>query len=257
MELPLVSIITPTFNSAKFILQTIQSVQLQSYKNWELIIVDDCSVDDSVKIIASAILKDNRIKFIQNQKNSGAGISRNNALKFANGRFVAFLDSDDLWKPEKLLKQVNYMLLNKVPFTFSFYDCIDENGNSLKRRIEAPKNLTYQKLFYCNFVGNLTGIYDTHFFGKIPISEIRKRQDWILWLTILKKIKVSKPIPESLAFYRVRNDSISSSKFSLIKSNYNVYRLFHQRSIIKSFWCMICFLFVQLLIKPRFVKSLQ
>jgi teichuronic acid biosynthesis glycosyltransferase TuaG len=256
METPLVSIITPTYNSEKFIAETIRSVQSQSYSNWEMLVVDDCSTDATESIIKSFIKDDRRITFYKLEKNSGAGVARNQAIQMAGGRFIAFLDSDDLWKPEKLQKQVEFMLLNNLPFTFSFYDCIDEAGNLLNKRIEAPKTLHYLQLFFCNFVGNLTGIYDVNYFGKIPISGIRKRQDWMVWLTVLKKIRKGKPVRESLAFYRIRKDSISSSKVTLLQHNYTVYRLFHKFNVALSLLCMCGFLFTQLLIKPRYSKDI-
>jgi teichuronic acid biosynthesis glycosyltransferase TuaG len=256
MENPLVSIITPSYNSEKFISETIKSVQNQTYKNWEMIIVDDSSTDNTVSIIRD-FLSDTRINLYQLSKNSGTGIARNEALSFANGRFIAFLDSDDLWKPRKLEKQINYLISEKKPFTFSFYDCIDENGDSLKKTVEAPKNLKYRQLFWSNLVGNLTGIYDTNYFGKIEISSFRKRQDWILWLTILKELKEAKPVPESLAIYRVRDNSLSASKTSLMKHNYNVYRYFHKLNPLSAMACMVWFLFTHFFVKTRYVKKNQ
>jgi teichuronic acid biosynthesis glycosyltransferase TuaG len=252
----LVSIITPSYNSEKFISETIKSLQNQTYKNWEMIIIDDCSQDKTVEIIESFIKKDSRIQLHRLDKNSGAGIARNTAIQAAKGDYIAFLDADDLWKPEKLEKQLAFMQTNNLPFTFSFYDWIDEAGIYLKKRIEAPRNLTYKQLFFCNYVGNLTGIYDVKFFGKIPISSIRKRQDWIMWLTILKKIKTAKPVPESLAFYRIRKNSISRSKMELIKHNFLVYRQFHKLNFTNSVFCMIRFLFTQLFLKPRYKREL-
>lgn len=253
----LVSIITPTYNSEKFIAETIRSVQSQSYPHWEIIIVDDCSTDKTESIVLDFINDDSRISFYQLQKNSGAGVARNQAISLAKGRYIAFLDSDDLWRPEKLEKQVQYLHENKLPFTFCFYDCINEEGVLLNTRVQAPARLHYWQLFFCNFIGNLTGIYDTQFFGKIPISSIRKRQDWMVWLTILKKLKTAQPICESLAFYRVRKDSISSSKLKLIQHNFAVYRQFHQLNVFVSLCCIAGFLFTQLLIKPRYIKKLQ
>ncbi len=257
MESPLVSIITPSFNSEKYISATIHSVQNQTYPNWEMVIVDDCSADNTALIVDKLILNDPRIKFYKLAKNAGPGVAREQALQMAEGRFIAFLDSDDLWKPEKLEKQVAHLLSNKVPFTFSFYDCIDEDGKALNKRVGAPRTLTYFQLFFCNFVGNLTGIYDVDYFGKIPISDIRKRQDWMVWLTVLKKIRKAKPVAESLAYYRIRKDSISASKLNLLKHNYTVYRLFHKLNVAESLICMIGFLFAQLVIKPVYSKRLK
>lgn len=253
----LVSIITPTYNSAKYIAATIQSVQKQTYKNWEMILVDDSSSDATVTIIQQFQEEDHRIHLLQLQKNAGTGVARNTAISAANGRYIAFLDSDDLWKPEKLAKQISFMQEEKIPFTFSFYDCMDEDGNDLSKRIEAPRELTYRQLFFCNFVGNLTGIYDVAFFGKVPISSIRKRQDWMVWLTLLKKIKKTKPVPESLAVYRIRANSVSSSKFRLLQHNFAVYHQFHQYHKIIASFCMLGFLFTQFFIKPRFTKTIK
>ncbi len=253
----LISIITPTYNSQKFIAETIRSVQNQTFSHWEMLIVDDCSTDKTEQIIREFAVMDDRIKFYKLDKNVGAGVARNQAVSLAAGRYIAFLDSDDLWHPEKLQKQIDILQTNNLAFTFSFYDCIDEAGNSLNKRVEAPLKLRYWQLFFCNFVGNLTGIYDTHFFGKIPISSLRKRQDWMVWLTVLKTIKTATPIAESLAFYRVRKGSISASKFKLLEHNYNVYRIFYGFNTVISLGCMVGFLAMQLLVKPRYVKTIK
>jgi len=257
MENPLVSILIPTFNSEKFISEAIGSVQNQSYTNWEIILVDDCSTDGTLRLVTEMAQKDNRIQFSRLNNNAGTGVARNRALASAKGKYIAFLDADDLWKPEKLKKQIDFMRSNNLPFTFSFYECIDEDGKSLNKRVEAPLNLSYKQLFFCNYVGNLTGIYDVDFFGKVPISSIRKRQDWMLWLTILKKVKKAHPVPESLAFYRIRNNSISTSKFDLIQFNFAVYRHFHHLNYVVAVACMKLFLFTQLFIKPRYSKKIK
>lgn len=255
MQNPTVSIIVPCYNSEKYIGETVRSVQNQTYQNWEMIIVDDASTDETVAIIEKIASIDNRIKVIKLIKNSGTGIARNTALEFVNGKYISFLDADDLWKPEKLETQVNFLQINKIPFTFSYYECINEEGKSLNMTIQAPKNLSYRQLFFCNYVGNLTGIYDVDYFGKISISSTRKRQDWMLWLTILQRIKVAHIVPQSLAYYRVRQNSISASKFDLVKHNYAVYRTFHGLTAIKSMICMIIFLFTQLVVKPRYITA--
>lgn len=257
MEKPVVSIITPCYNSAKFILETIQSVQNQTYLDWEMIIVDDCSSDETVVIIEEIAVKDSRIHLFKLLINSGTGIARSTALAKATGKFIAFLDADDLWKPEKLDKQLDFMKVNKLPFTFSFYDCINEAGEPLNRRVEAPLHLSYQQLFFCNYIGNLTGIYDANYFGKIPVSSLRKRQDWMMWLIILKKIEFTQPVPESLALYRIRESSISASKCDLIQHNFSVYRTHHRLNLIAATLCMIGFLFTQLILKPRYSKILK
>ena len=252
----LVSIITPTFNAEKYIRDTLYSVLNQSYQNWEMILVDDASTDQTVEIIQDFAEKDVRFKLFQLAENAGNGFARNAALEKATGKYIAFLDADDLWFPLKLEKQIQFLKVNNSPFTFSFYDCIDEDGNSLNKRVQAPVNLTYEQLFFCNYVGNLTAIYDTDYFGKITLAATQKRQDWRIWLTILKQIQVTKPVPESLAFYRIRTDSVSSSKFKLIKHNFGVYREFHGFNFVLSVMLMTRFLFTQLIIKPRYIKKI-
>ncbi|MFK7001199.1 glycosyltransferase family 2 protein [Flavobacterium oreochromis] len=252
----LVSIITPTYNSEKYIAETIQSVQSQTYINWEMLIVDDFSSDKTIDIILKFINKDSRIRIIKLIENKGTGVARQKALDLANGKYIAFLDSDDIWKPEKLQKQIEFMKSKNLPFTFSFFDCIDDDSNFLGKRVQSPNPITYDQLFYCNFIGNLTGIYDVDFFGKIPIPIKRKRQDWMLWLVILKKIRLAEPVPESLALYRIRRDSLSTSKWRLLKHNYLVYRDFHKFSLVKSFFSMLVFLYVQFFIKAKYIKKL-
>lgn len=252
----LVSIIIPTYNTEKFIGDTLQSVQNQTYKNWEMILVDDASTDKTVSVIEEFAKKDSRIKLFKLEKNSGNGFARNIAVEKSIGKYIAYLDADDLWFSNKLEKQIGFLKANNLHFTFSFYDCIDEEGNSLNRRVEAPINLTYDELFFCNYVGNLTAIYDADYFGKIILEATQKRQDWRLWLTILKQIQVTKPVPEPLAFYRIRKNSISSSKFKLIKHNFGVYREFHGFNFVFSVLLMVRFLFTQLIIKPRYIKKI-
>src|SRR5690606_2262294 len=246
----LVSIITPTYNSERYIQETIKSVQNQTYSNWEMIIVDDCSTDNTVKIIEKIQKTEPRIILFKLEKNTGAGIARNKAIELAQGRYIAFLDADDLWKPEKLEKQINFLTNNNQVFTFSFYEWIDENGNLLHKIIKAPSPLTYSQLLFCNYVGNLTGIYDTSFFGKIPMTSIRKRQDWVYWLTSLKKIKTSQPVPESLAYYRIREGSISSSKINLVQYNFKIYREYLNKNLIISTLYIGIFLFTPFFVKP-------
>jgi teichuronic acid biosynthesis glycosyltransferase TuaG len=248
----LVSIITPTFNSSKYIFETILSVQKQTYQNWEMIIVDDCSRDNTVEIINNFISNDNRIQLHQLELNSGSGVARNKALSFVKGDFVAFLDADDLWFPNKLTEQLEFMSQNKLHFTFSYYELINEKGEALNIKVTSPKEIDYSQLFYCNWIGNLTGIYDSRFFGIIPISSFRKRQDWILWLEIVKKIKVAIPTPKVLAYYRRREDSISASKLNLLKSNFSVYRKYHKQSFLRSSYNMILFLWNHFKVKSKY-----
>ncbi|MFN3639305.1 MAG: glycosyltransferase family 2 protein [Flavobacterium sp.] len=253
----LVSIITPTFNSIDYLEDTIKSVLCQTYQNWELIIVDDASVDNTVKVVERYILIDSRVKLFILSANEGPGVARQKALDEAKGTFIAFLDSDDVWKPEKLEVQINFLRENNLWFTFSSYECIDESNLIILKSVRAPKTLTYNMLFFGNYVGNLTGIYNAKILGKIPISKIKKRQDWVMWLEILKKVKKTKSIQDSLAYYRVRNNSVSSSKTNLIKYNYLIYRQYHGLSLFLSLLSIITFLFIHFTIKKFYIKSVN
>jgi teichuronic acid biosynthesis glycosyltransferase TuaG len=219
----LVSIITPMYNSEKFINSTIESVLIQTYSNWEMIIVDDCSTDNSVKIVEDFIKKDKRIKLIKLTKRSGPAIARNTAIREAQGRFIAFLDSDDLWKPLKLEKQIKFMLENGIAFSFTAYDIIDDS-NKLISTVKVPEKVSFKDLLKDNPIGCLTAIYDTFKVGKIFMPIIEKRQDYGLWLKILQKVKYAYGLQESLAIYRIRRNSISRNKLKLIKYNYKVLR---------------------------------
>jgi len=237
-----ISIITPTYNSHQFIEETIQSILNQTYTNWELLITDDCSTDGTWDWLKEYTKKEDRIKIFQLEENSGTGVARNNSIKNATGRFIAFCDSDDQWKQDKLEKQIRFMLDNDLALSFSDYDLINEEGRSIGV-VKAPEKVTYKIMLRNNYIGCLTAIYDTEKVGKIYMPVIRKRQDWALWLAILKKIPYTMSIQENLAIYRNRSKSISSHKIDLIKYNWNIYRNVEKFSIIKSTFLIIQFLF--------------
>lgn len=238
----LVSIITPTYNSEKFISETIESIKAQSYTNWELLITDDCSTDNTIEVIQKFTKSDKRIKLFKLKENSGAGIARNTSIKNATGTFIAFCDSDDQWLPEKLATQISFMQKNDLRFTYSSYYTIDTNGNR-KGIIAAPSKLTYSMLLRNNYVGCLTAIYNQEKLGKIYMSEIRKRQDWTLWLKIMGKLQYTCGIQEPLAIYRIRPNSVSSKKISLLQITYNLYRKELNMGMIKSIFYLFRYLF--------------
>jgi glycosyltransferase involved in cell wall biosynthesis len=252
-----VSIITPVYNSESFIEETIKSVVNQTYTNWELILIDDSSIDNSISIINSYREEYSNIKLLKNKSNQGAAVSRNKGIEIALGEFIAFLDSDDIWKSNKLEKQIGLMKKEKLDVSFSSYELINEQGKALSKKVKALPRLTYKKLLKCNYIGNLTGVYRVSTLGKITVPNLRKRQDWLLWLIALKKTK--KPvigIQETLAYYRVREDSISRNKWKLVKYNYLVYRKGLGFSIIKSIAFLLRFLVEYLLIKSKQIKSI-
>ncbi|WP_421823932.1 glycosyltransferase family 2 protein [Flagellimonas oceanensis] len=238
----MVSIITPVFNSQKYISECISSVLDQTYKNWEHILVDDCSTDNSAQIIKGFAEKDDRIRYVKLSKNSGAGVARNKAIELAKGDYIAFLDSDDLWSPVKLEKQISFMEINKYAFSYSDYYVIKDNIKTPLYMVKAPKKVDFRKMLRNDYVGCLTAIYDVSYFGKKLMPEIRKRQDWVLWLYLLKETDCAYCINEPLAFYRIGNQSLSSSKFKLIKHNFNVYYKELGYPFLKSFYHIVVFL---------------
>ncbi|MCB0444712.1 MAG: glycosyltransferase family 2 protein [Gelidibacter sp.] len=249
---PEVSIITPIFNSEAFIKAALDSVLSQSFKNWELILVDDASTDNSISIVEIYLKKHSNITLIKQERNSGTAVCRNVATKAANGNYIAFLDADDIWQPSKLEKQIAFMKTQNIEVCFSSYDLMDEKGNNLFTTIKALPKLTYDKLLKCNYIGNLTGIYNVKTLGKIYTSKLRKRQDWLLWLYALQRSKTpALSVQESLAFYRVRTDGISSNKSQLIKYNFLVYKEGLKFSTLKSLFYLCLFLFEYVFIKPK------
>lgn len=237
----LVSIITPSYNSADFIAETIDTILAQTYTDWELLITDDCSTDNTYEIVSKYIQKDNRIKFFQLEKNSGAGVARNNSIKEAKGRFLAFCDSDDCWHSKKLEKQLKFMVDNGYEFTCTSYDSYNEVGDTKVGYIKCKKKISYWTLLRDNSIGCLTSMYDTSRIGKIYMPTIRKRQDWGLWLSIIKKTKYVYGLQETLAKYRIRENSISSNKIAMLKYNYKLYKEVEGFSSISSFLLLMCY----------------
>ena len=240
MKNELVSIITPSYNSAEFITETIESILAQTYENWELLITDDCSTDNSVQVIEQYIEKDPRIKLFRLDKNSGAGVCRNRSITEAKGRFIAFCDSDDCWLPQKLERQISFMMEHDYAFSYSSYMECDESGH-IQGIVVCKKKETFSSLKACNGIGCLTAVYDTKHVEKTLMPKIRKRQDWGLWLKILSKCKVAYGLKEPLALYRVRSNSISRNKVGLIKHNLKMYREVLGFSAIKAF-LYFCFI---------------
>ena len=230
-----VSIITPTYNSERFIAETILSVQAQTYQNWEMIIVDDCSTDRTAEIVASFQEKDSRIKYFYNSTNKGSALSRNLALQKAKGKWIAFLDSDDLWLPDKLEKQIEFMTKNNYHFSYTNYCEIDENSKETGILITGPKVIT-DKLMkaYC-WPGCLTIMYDAEKVGIIQTVDIKINEEYALWIKIAKKLNCYL-LDENLAKYRRHNKSLTSqSYFKLIKWHYLMFRKSENRNAVSSF----------------------
>lgn len=227
------SIITPSHNCAPFISETICSVLNQSFSDWEMIVVDDCSTDESVEVIQSFVEQDSRIRLIQLSKNTGAAVARNTAIEAANGRYIAFLDSDDLWLPNKLETQLQFMQDKDIAFSYSAYEKVDEQGQPLGL-MGVPDKVNYDQLLKCCVIGCLTAIYDTHKLGKVYMPLIRKRQDFGLWLRLLSKVDYAYGIQQPLAQYRVRSGSISSKKSNAAAYTWRLYREVEQLNLLKA-----------------------
>lgn len=243
MSKDLVSIITPTYNCAKFIGATIESVLNQTYQNFEMIIVDDASKDNTEEVVKS--FKDKRIKYIRLSKNSGPAVARNRAMEEAKGKYMAFLDSDDLWKREKLEKQINFIKKNKYKIICSDYEQIDEEGNRLNKIIPCKKKVNYNGILLSCPVGNSTVFYDVSKLGKFKVPNIRKRNDDALWLQILKKEEYMYGQKEVLMEYRIRQNSVSSNKLSLIKYHWQLYREIEHLSIARSIFHIVVWGFIK------------
>ena len=228
----LVSIIMPSFNTGKFIKESIDSVINQTYRNWELIIVDDCSNDITDEVVKN--INDSRIVYLKNEVNSGAAISRNKALKKAKGEWIAFLDSDDLWKKDKLEKQVKFMKENNYCFSYTNYIEIDENGNPNGKKVTGPQKITRIGMFNYCWPGCLTVMYDSKRIGLIQIEDIKKNNDYAMWLKVCKKANCYL-LNEELAMYRKRSGSISNHSYlELIKWHYKLYRYAEHQNVLYS-----------------------
>jgi glycosyltransferase involved in cell wall biosynthesis len=230
----LVSIIMPSYNTAQYIKNSIDSVLAQTYKNWELLIVDDCSTDNTDEIVAQ--FNDSRITYVKNEKNSGAAVSRNRALAQAKGKWIAFLDSDDLWAPEKLEKQLKFMVENGYAFSYTRYEEIDERGNPTGTLVGGPKRITKTGMFNYCWPGCLTVMYNREIVGDIQIADIRKNNDYAIWLKACRRADCYL-LPETLAKYRKRGGSISNHSYiALIKWHYKLYREAEDLNPVCSFW---------------------
>lgn len=231
----LVSIIMPNYNSEKYIEETINSVLAQTYQNWELLFVDDCSSDASLEL-ANAF-HDERIRIFSMSKNGGAALTRNRAIEEARGKWIAFLDSDDLWVPEKLERQITYMQGNGISFSYTDYEVIDENNTTVSTFKPSLDVCRYKDILKHNHIGCLTVIYDADKLGKVlmPTAAI-KREDVACWLSILKRDEPAYCLHECLARYKVHSNSVSSNKLKMVKYQWRVYRKVERINVIKSFY---------------------
>lgn len=243
---PLVSIIMPAYNCERFIQQAIKSVQNQSMNVWELLVVDDVSTDSTCEIVEEMAKEDTRIHLLRNERNMGPAYSRNRALEKAQGEYVAFLDSDDLWLPEKLEHQIQSMEKSGALFSATSYGQINSTGKDLSVFCIPPMKTEYKKMLaLSNPIGNSTVMYNRNVLGEYRVPPIKKRNDFALWLKILKDTPYCMGIDEVLTMYRVRENSISSNKLDLIRYHWQLYYEIENLGLVHSVWYMLCWAWVK------------
>ncbi len=243
----LVSVIMPAYNCGKYICQSIDSVLKQTVNDWEIRIVDDCSTDDTSERIRPYLEQyPNKIFYTRLEKNGGPAVARTEAIRQARGKYIAFFDSDDLWMPEKLDKQIRFMEENGALFSATAYEQMDDDGNSLGCVCYPPDLTDYKKmLLLSNPIGNTTVMYDRSVLGKYEVPPIKKRNDFALWLKILRDTEYCYGINENLALYRVRNNSVSSNKLAQAKYHWQLYRKIEGFGVFRSAFYMLCWAFVK------------
>ena len=253
----LVSIIMPTYKCKHFIARSIQSVQAQTYKNWELIIVDDCSGDGTVDIVLAYKKKDDRVNIFQNSANSGAAVTRNTALRNAKGKWIAFLDSDDLWEPTKLEKQIKFMEENGYAFTYHEYKEIDEQDNEFGVYVSGKEHVGRFDMFTCCWPGCLSVMYDAEKIGLIQINDIKKNNDTAMWLKVIRRADCYL-MKECLGKYRRRENSITPKPlWKRIWAHYPLFRVAEKMNpIVATFWVFMN-VFGNAYKKYKYVKRYQ
>ena len=236
-----VSIVMPTYNCGKFISHSIESILNQKFKKWELIIIDDCSTDNTEYVVKNYLTEGNKIRYHKLLKNSGPQAARNKGIELAKGKYIAFCDSDDIWLPDKLEKQIKFMEINDSRFSATAYEQIDEQGESKGVALYPPRKTNYCKMLRLSCpIGNSTVIYDQISLGKIFVPDIRKRNDFALWLQVLKKCEYCDGIQEILVKYRVRKRSVSSNKIKLIKYHWQLYKEIESLGFLRSMFYILC-----------------
>ena len=235
--LPSVSIITPAYNAARFLDATIRSVAEQSFSDWEMIVVDDCSPDETPAIAERWAKRDPRVRLIRMSKNAGPGAARNEALAEAQGRYVAFLDGDDLWRPQKLEVQISFMKETGATFSFTGYSIIDEQGRPVGRCVRAPERVDYRALLRNTIIGCLTVVLDRAQLEPLRMPMLRQHEDLTLWYDILKRGIVARGISQDLALYRIRRGSASRNKLRSALHMWKVYREVEGLSVPEALEC--------------------
>ena len=249
--IPYISIITPNYNCLKYISETIESVLAQTYQNWEMIIIDDCSNDGSYELALEYAEKEKRIKVFRMECNSGAALCRNKAIELSTGQYLAFLDSDDIWIPEKLEKQMQFMQENDCDFSFTERELIDEYGNTLGIKLKTIKKLTYQKLLLHCWPGCSTVIYRQNINKKIYGPIVKNSNDYALFLQVIKNVQNGLGFSECLSKYRKRANSLSSNKLKKISSFFNIMVDYEHKNAFLACFYLFTNQFVKLFFKQE------
>lgn len=239
----LVSIIMPSYNADRFIAESIESIQHQTYQQWELLVVDDCSKDSSVDIVQNYANEDRRISIYTLEKNTGAATARNIALEYAKGQYIAFLDSDDIWKIDKLEKQISFMRQNHYAFTFSDYYVMAEEGRKTGNVIHAPSSLSYHQYLRNTIIGCLTVVIDRKLTGDFRMPLIKSSHDMALWLLIMKRGFKAYGLKQVLAGYRLVSTSNTAKKWGAAKDVWRVYRKIEKLSLFYAAFCFSGYVF--------------
>ena len=236
-EEPEVSVITPAYNAARYIGEAMASVQAQTLTNWEMVVADDGSSDETAAIVAAAGRRDPRIRLVRRDRNAGSGPARNAALAVARGRFIAFLDSDDLWLPDKLEHQVGFMKTEGCALSYTAYRRISSDGRQVGRLMTVPPRMTYRGLLHNTAIATLTAMVDSDQTGPLRMAEMR-RDDYILWLSLLRRGFAARGLQEDLARYRAVGDSLSSRPGRSAAWVWLVYREAEGLSRPRAAWCL-------------------
>ena len=246
MNVPKVSIITANYNCENFVGQTIDSVLNQKFKDWEYIIADDGSTDNSISIIEKKFKGLQNVKLLKLKSNRGPAYARNQALNQAQGRYLSFIDSDDLWEPEFLDNMITFIEEKQITFAYSSYYRIAENGEKLDQ-YSVPDKVSYHDILKSCPICPLTAIYDSSIVGKLPVPDIPKREDYGLFISLLKKTKFAYALQKPMAHYRVREGSVSSNKISIARKQWDVYRRYEKISFLKSVYYFTHYMFLSFL----------
>lgn len=240
---PLVSVITPCYNMEKFVAETVNSVRNQTYSHWEMLIVSDASTDRTADVLRSLAEQDERVKITINSSHSGIADARNQAIQMAKGHYLAFLDADDLWHPDKLERQLQFMQEKQIGFSFSSYELVDETGKLLGKTVDATEDMSYDSYLRNTIIGCSTVMVNTDIVGPVTVPRFRTSEDTATWLDILKKGHIAYAITQPLVSYRIRRKSASSNKLKASHDLWVVYRRHEKLPFFKTLHYFLCYAF--------------